>query len=580
MKNAVMKNAKANPYGVDLMEAVGKGLDAGTIRRLATVLQSSGLWSPADPVDDEGRPLANAWLKKLRCTHGHYSDDGVSLPDDTVLTWLLTGCPADQLWLSDKRPSVAVLDKEILDSLLSPRSAALSYKASPLWSPVLWRSFPERTLMDYGSGRYDRCHAGQAVLSRVVDCDQVDVVKVLFERGWRWESTQDTPPGAGIKSTRMWEFFLASGGDPDQPIQDNGIGHENGRETTRTLPLWRYLLQKQVLGSGGGRGHDPTLRQALRDWSAEHRADGLQSVDMERYWKGLTRSYNIADTLKAIRSIKEWPHLRNDHGQSPLMVVMDNDSGPGVIEALADNKRARSALAAVDAQGRSLWHYLLANGSNHEKVTTKTWKVLLDAADPQPDVDEGLLPLLIKSGGHFFREYRFGADAALAAIDTMKFDMSSAAWWGGSHRAQDRLAAYLVSSECIIGHLPAHTKKSSPISGFRRKVSDILACYPLPPGASPALHAALAANELLVVSDRETSNQRSGYAMFDQLIGGVVGQGVMAAPFAPEFESTAALRVDGPRWRALLHTLNMSAQLLPDVSPSRNDNTSRHRPRM
>lgn len=118
----------------------------------------------------------------------------------------------------------------------------------------------------------------------------------------------------------------------------------------RAEPLW--LRWKSIAERRGS----SKLALALSSFGAEHDSATNQAKTISDYFSRISRYGGEMQ----FRSLKGWEALRDSKGRTPMMALVA--SRPANLKLFWETKKALPHCKAIDSEGRSLWHWVIAKG--------------------------------------------------------------------------------------------------------------------------------------------------------------------------------------------------------------------------
>ncbi len=527
-----------NIYAGDLQLMIESDMPWSAIRRYTLLLEKQGFWHIDAPIDEHNNPLVVSFMAHLarKSYHGKVLDE-----EEWKQVFELA---PENLWdfkASGYRDTLATM----VARTFQEKETRNSY-----WNPEVWKRLPVDTLKDWVASYRETHRSEQNILSMLFSSDRMELVKVLFSRGWTWKDNV----ARSIVSEQGWNFFLETGGNPHQELKRGDPGDHN---YAKSIPLWRYLLES---------GHrNDSLKEASREWAKSNVSDALSQKDLTDYWNRLGRLTGSAEVQKAVRSRPDWPTLRNVDGESPLLMAAHQHMS--AVETIGKTAKALPALTAVDKFGWNLWHHLLSNGP---KLTATALAIAKEHVQPRSKADKGLLVSLYtrkprRKGVSEMEILRsrnlFGSSGALTA--TKKGVPTAEDWWAGSAADLEALARAWMGDDRYIGS--TSTSSNTWFSSYETcdVLSDLVRQFPPPSDIPALLKGAIALNELV------TSSRRGGpdrYGLCEQLVaeGAVLD---MSPKFQVEIEK--ALTKMGDQATTLYKGLLLNGRLEPAAPRSR-----------
>ena len=506
-------------------------LPLSTLRRMSGALESQGLWFPSEPVNEQGLSLTAAWLFRGKGTY-HTSEED--------LEWLVGLVANEEVW-SARRYS-HTFGEHFRNQLAENASGS----GHVFWSPVLWASAPDSVLEALGPHSRHGKGSRETALRLVLGANKTELLPELFARGWSVRGPE-AKAFSSIQSKAAWDFFLSQSGDPKMTVKKR----QNDQEVD--VPLWKALLESH---SHHHRTAMAELHEVVEAWSKVLASDDLMQKQLNDYWKGLERGYNSADVQKAVRKHPQWPTLRNDKGQSPLFVALQRSIA--AVEALGKMPKAIPALTAVDDQGWTLWHHLLAR-KDRNFHSPALYRLALEHVNPMPVAGLGLVASLFQNPPSSPQFYLPESTAFGEVLAPAKSTLTADVWWAGSEEQLETVARHWMGDEHYFGSKEINGRWS--VSETCKSMAALVRAYPLPEDAPLLLRGAVAVNELV------THHQRFGderYELFDRLI----EQGCrieLSEKFKETFEKSLSEEAL-PRYKRLVLT---SLQFSEAPTPSR-----------
>lgn len=462
---------RASPQAT-LIRLLNQARPEDVLQALAWALSAGPLdWTaPATP---EGLNVPQAWLKTC-------ADREKPLPDgwfDAMDRW-----SNGQVWTAVDAHGETLLHHALrayrrlgaIDDQVDQTLAELVRRTDPgvlrRWTAV------SLDLPDEQSGT----EAPSTLVDHLLERSAWHTLHATFEHGLTLlGDNPDTkiPRAAAIDHVTLWDAYMQQGGDPEQPVAiDRG---------KRVVPLWQALRAHTInTGHRTSQAHRlRTLRQAVEQWALQNRPTVLDEVEKQEYWDALNETGADGSTMK---SRVDWPDLRDEHGRTPMMVLVQHKSR--FLKEFRSIKKAESAFAAQDQDGRTLWYYLLRNNTNDLSTNDIDW--LIEHVPLRPDHQGlGLVQQCLMTG----RASRQAGNLYSASWpDAWLPDTER--WWG-TPTAQDRMADWMMART-----FEPLSRMSSGLDGSFATLASIALRVPCW-SVTPRLLGALVINELAHVGD-------------------------------------------------------------------------------
>ena len=245
-----------------------------------------------------------------------------------------------------------------LDVLVSakdePLLAGLQAWASRLpWSELEQWSPKSSRRMDHGHSLMEvllfdaKSHTTTSYSHRKAQSDAV--METVLSSGGKLTgamSRSKTPLAAHISTPMQWDAYIKQGGDADVLISQHDHAHST------SLPLWQHLVENV-----------PSVSEHVSQWATQARADVFGAAQEKAYWHKLNQAVryggvNVDMLRSSLKAHPEWPSLRDEHGRSPMMRVVDTH--PSAFKLFSAKKYTADVIAR-DKLGRSLVHHTLAS---------------------------------------------------------------------------------------------------------------------------------------------------------------------------------------------------------------------------
>lgn len=272
-----------------------------------------------------------------------------------------------------------------------------------------YRSIPEAELCAFLAARPDLANElalGDALLTNSspgalgpapylawIAARGVDMASAKTAGGW--------PAVLGARDPALFDEFVRRGGDPFEPMAP-------GENDKGPCALWERLRES------ARRHRDEALLAHLETWSREHAGERVAERELREYFERIS-GYNGAESLK---SRKDWTELTGPLGRSaPLAAAWGRAAN---IKAFWGVKKASSACARADDDGRTLLHAMVSKGKSAPDGTVDYLAALFPDA-PKDKKGRGILASLHfmpaeGSGREESHEWLFqGSDGARAA---------------------------------------------------------------------------------------------------------------------------------------------------------------------
>lgn len=506
---------------------VESDLPWSSIGRYCKLLQDNGLWHPQEPIDENGASLAAKFIFQLT------RQGRTETISDEEWGQILGPAPANVWDTTFSRRSLAAF---VLESVRDQKPSA----NHPLWNPIVWEQLPTAALKAM-KPPYNGEPSEKNVMVMLLKQDQLELVPLLLQRGWTWKDQV----GCSIVSKQGWELFLKTGGDPHEII---AIG-EPWEHHHKQVPLWQFLLEASHPSE--------ELKNTLKEWAKANVADALKEKELKDYWTRLGRANTSVDVQKAVRALPNWHELRNELGQSPLLVAVHKNVS--AVEALGKTAKGVAALKVVDANGWNLWHHLLADS---RKFSKQALALASEHVPVRSDENKGLLVTLYTNIGSHSSQFFLTKNLITDTLAPSRKGAPSAEdWWAGSQEDLEKVARHWMGPDHYLGSFSS--SGPSPADGCLG-MAELVRNFPLPDGAPALLKGALALNELITANYRGGSDR---YGLCDQWI----AEGAtleMSEKFQQALEKALAGRPESlSRYRELV--LNSSLEAAPTKSRPR-----------
>jgi len=154
-----------------------------------------------------------------------------------------------------------------------------------------------------------------------------------------------------IGTPTLWNGFLSAGGNPSIPYP--GELYKN-----KVPPFWAHVIIRKDYW----KSHHPGFLSAVTEWAKQNHPEEHEELRQDLYFQNLKfGGYQTLEQIKSrIKSESDWFKLKNEHGQTPMMLSVGAHSS---VYKEFSREKVRPFLFARDKNGANVLHYFCKNHS-------------------------------------------------------------------------------------------------------------------------------------------------------------------------------------------------------------------------